>query len=87
MAPEKKRRRMIPVCDFGQTLRKWCGLSVKEVNAEIETMDHRRKTTKPPSFAIIEPPQNQKLLTNQIRPQIIKYWRYLGNNIQYFIQN
>lgn len=26
-----------------KALWKWCGLSVKEVNAEIETLDHRRK--------------------------------------------
>lgn len=34
---------IIPDCDFGQSLWKWCGLSVREVNAEIETLDHRRK--------------------------------------------
>lgn len=37
------KKESIPDCDFGQSLWKGCGLSVREVNAEIETQDHRRK--------------------------------------------
>lgn len=45
---QSEKQKNIPVLDFGQTflkpLWKWCGLGVKEVNAQIETLDHRWKT-------------------------------------------
>lgn len=35
--------KFIPACDFGKTLWKWCGLSVREVTAKIETLDTEQK--------------------------------------------
>lgn len=40
---------------------KWCGLSVKEVNAEIETLDYRRKNTAKPASI----PLQHQLLDHQ----------------------